>query len=374
MTKRWPAIGFLRMSPKSAAVRVLLKALDAVPVDSYDSTAWQLRNVLLRSEGVRIGPKSTISYGFRCLFTSNGHPPAPIEIGRYVRLGDNAHFYNFGSIRVGDFSTFAQNTVIVNGWHRKENFFPESGPTEIGRGVWVGAGVQIVGSVRIGDFSIIGAGSVVNSDLPACSIAVGVPARLVGSRELDQRQWLAPGIYYDRDTFQTEQELQKSGAFADMGTTWQLRWMNSLTDIGPHDDVRDLLAGKDVANGLFVGDGWYPLEHHEGEAMRWAANDAEIVVTAPALGRRLLSIEIEPGPDTSSGVLPLEVVDDRQVVVGKAAVCGRQWVEVELPLPKAPAARYRLHASRPAAVLPADPRRLTFRAFSIKWGESRTAT
>lgn len=48
--------------------------------------------------------------------------------------------------------------------------------------VWLGANVVVLPNVRIGRGSVIGAGAVVTKDIEAYSIAVGVPARKIGSR------------------------------------------------------------------------------------------------------------------------------------------------------------------------------------------------
>lgn len=50
-----------------------------------------------------------------------------------------------------------------------------------GHGVLLGAGVSVLGPVYIGPGSKVGAGSVVVTDLPAHSVAVGVPARVIKS-------------------------------------------------------------------------------------------------------------------------------------------------------------------------------------------------
>src|SRR3954469_1165019 len=55
-----------------------------------------------------------------------------------------------------------------------------STPIRIGRGVWVGHNCSIVRGASIGDFSVIGANSVVRNEIPPYSIAVGAPARVVG--------------------------------------------------------------------------------------------------------------------------------------------------------------------------------------------------
>ena len=59
----------------------------------------------------------------------------------------------------------------------------------IGAGAWLGAGVKVLDGATIGDGAIVGAGAVVRGDIPAKAIAVGMPARVVGSREA-----AAPGV------------------------------------------------------------------------------------------------------------------------------------------------------------------------------------
>lgn len=52
---------------------------------------------------------------------------------------------------------------------------------KIGEGVLLGAGASVIGNVNIGDGCQIGAGTLVISDLPAHTVAVGVPAKIIGS-------------------------------------------------------------------------------------------------------------------------------------------------------------------------------------------------
>jgi acetyltransferase-like isoleucine patch superfamily enzyme len=52
----------------------------------------------------------------------------------------------------------------------------------IGRDVWLGASVTVLPGLNIGEGAIVGAKAVVNSDLPAWSISVGIPAKVVGER------------------------------------------------------------------------------------------------------------------------------------------------------------------------------------------------
>lgn len=52
-------------------------------------------------------------------------------------------------------------------------------PITIGHNVWIGGNVCVLPGVTIGDNSVIGAGSVVVGDIPARSVAVGNPCRVV---------------------------------------------------------------------------------------------------------------------------------------------------------------------------------------------------
>jgi acetyltransferase-like isoleucine patch superfamily enzyme len=49
---------------------------------------------------------------------------------------------------------------------------------------WLGSGVKVLDGVTIGKGSVIGAGSVVTKNIPPFSVAVGVPARVIKSRNI----------------------------------------------------------------------------------------------------------------------------------------------------------------------------------------------
>jgi serine O-acetyltransferase len=103
------------------------------------------------------------------------HPSA--SIGTSVFL-DHATGIIIGAFAViGDEVTVLQNVTIG-----RKQALPGRAP-RIGRGVLLSAGATILGDVGIGDFARIGAGSVVESDVPAGCTAVGVPARLTNCPE-----------------------------------------------------------------------------------------------------------------------------------------------------------------------------------------------
>ena len=79
-------------------------------------------------------------------------------------------------------------------------------PVTIGDNCWIGAGAVICPGVTIGDNSVIGAGSVVTRDIPANSVAVGNPCRVL--REINERDRL----YYYKDREITQQDLAEEAS------------------------------------------------------------------------------------------------------------------------------------------------------------------
>jgi len=112
-----------------------------------------------------------------------------IDLGPGVFLGPYAVVYGHGGVTIGAGSLVAMHCRILSSNHT----IPPVGtpirsqpdlllPTVIGRDVWLGAGVTVLGGVTLGDGCIVGAGAVVTRDLPPHSIAMGVPAQVVGQR------------------------------------------------------------------------------------------------------------------------------------------------------------------------------------------------
>jgi acetyltransferase-like isoleucine patch superfamily enzyme len=113
-----------------------------------------------------------------------------IETGIDVYLGPFTVVYGHGGVIIGKYTLVAMHCRILSSNHT----MPPGGtyirsqpdelrPTKIGCDVWLGAGVTVLGGVTIGDGCVVGAGAVVTHDLPANSIAMGVPARVVGTRQ-----------------------------------------------------------------------------------------------------------------------------------------------------------------------------------------------
>jgi acetyltransferase-like isoleucine patch superfamily enzyme len=66
--------------------------------------------------------------------------------------------------------------------------FTSKGPTRIGDNVWCGAHVVVTSGVSIGERCVIGANSVVTTDLPPFSVAAGAPARVLKQVEYGTKE------------------------------------------------------------------------------------------------------------------------------------------------------------------------------------------
>lgn len=100
-----------------------------------------------------------------------------VKLGRRVRIWHHGGMI-LGALEIGDDVHIRQNTTF--GVARRGD--PRWKKPILEARVDVGAGAVIVGGVRVGHDSVIGAGSVVLRDVPPFSVAVGVPARIVPRR------------------------------------------------------------------------------------------------------------------------------------------------------------------------------------------------
>lgn len=112
-----------------------------------------------------------------------------IRTGRNVFLGPYVTIYGHGGVEIGDQTLVSMHATILSSNHgtagrdREIRHQPDILlPTKIGRDCWIGANAVILGGVTIGDGSVVGAGAVVTKDLPAYSVAMGVPAKVVRTR------------------------------------------------------------------------------------------------------------------------------------------------------------------------------------------------
>jgi galactoside O-acetyltransferase len=95
-----------------------------------------------------------------------------------------------GAIRIGQQCLIGPNVVMRTAGHRFDDpRLPIRDQGHVVRditiddNVWIGAGAIILGGVHICEGAVIGAGAVVVRNVAAMAIAVGVPAKVIGSRK-----------------------------------------------------------------------------------------------------------------------------------------------------------------------------------------------
>ena len=99
-----------------------------------------------------------------------------IELPCEVQLGRNFVIDHSGGIVISGYARFGDNCRIRNGVVVGLSRVDEPCAPVIGNNVDIGAGAKLLGAITIGDNVLIGANAVVVRDVPADSIAVGVPA------------------------------------------------------------------------------------------------------------------------------------------------------------------------------------------------------
>ena len=109
-------------------------------------------------------------------------PDGELEVGNYSTLLDVTVATN-GSVRVGDYTMIGHQVVLAGGpapvppdTDAPTRDRPE--PIEIGNNCWVTAGSIILPGARIGDDAIVGAGAVIDGEVPPGATAYGNPYRV----------------------------------------------------------------------------------------------------------------------------------------------------------------------------------------------------
>lgn len=121
-----------------------------------------------------------------------------VHLGRGVYTNYGVTFVDDTHIYVGDYTMLGPNVTIATAGHPIDPELRRRGlqynmPVRIGSNCWLGAGVQVLPGVTIGDNTVIGAGSVVTRDIPGGVVAAGIPCRVL--REVGERD----RAFYFRD-------------------------------------------------------------------------------------------------------------------------------------------------------------------------------
>lgn len=144
-----------------------------------------------------IGDRVTVNYRAWLSAVSLNNNECKLVIGTGTVLGNYNHIYATGKIVIGENVLTADKVYISDNMHGyydinipiKDQEIVQNRAVEIGAGSWIGENVCILGS-RIGKNCVIGANSVVTTDIPDFSIAVGVPAKVIKRYSLQEKKWI----------------------------------------------------------------------------------------------------------------------------------------------------------------------------------------
>lgn len=153
-------------------------------------TKYTVHPSAIVDEGAEIGEGSRVWHFV--------HVCGGAKIGKGVSLGQNVFVGN--KVTIGDKCKIQNNVSVYDNVHLEEGVFcgpsmvftnvynprslierkDEYRDTLVKKGATLGANCTIVCGVTIGEFAFVGAGAVVNKDVPAYALMVGVPAKQIG--------------------------------------------------------------------------------------------------------------------------------------------------------------------------------------------------
>lgn len=139
-----------------------------------------IRRIVYQIAGIRMGKGTT----FHMWAAFN--QPENIAIGEDTIIGDHAFLDGRERIIIGNHVDIASSVMIWSGKHdyESEDFHPVFSPVVIEDYVFIGPRVIIQPGVTIGKGAIIAAGGVVTKDVPPFAIVGGIPAKIIGERQL----------------------------------------------------------------------------------------------------------------------------------------------------------------------------------------------
>lgn len=179
--------GELYLPGDEEIMREQLKCLDRLyDFNNTRPTELDKRTAMLKEMFAEIGERCYIEPPLRTNFGGRHvHFGNDVYANFNLTLVDDTHIY------VGDNTMFGPNVTVATAGHPilpelREKMYQYNMPVHIGKNCWIGAGALILPGVTIGDNTVIGAGSVVTKDIPANSVAVGNPCRVlrpIGERD-----------------------------------------------------------------------------------------------------------------------------------------------------------------------------------------------
>jgi len=154
--------------------------------------------LLVGEKSIQIGDNVTIWPWSRIEARRTNMGQGVIQIGDGTVCQPFIHIGSTVSVVIGKGVLIASGVYITD--HDHDYTHPDFPPVDnaqvlvakvtVGDYTWIGERVVVAKGVTIGRSCVIGAGSVVTKDLPDYSMAVGVPARVIKTYDLESKEWI----------------------------------------------------------------------------------------------------------------------------------------------------------------------------------------
>ena len=136
------------------------------------------RDKVIKKLFAKTGENIIVDQNFWCDYGYN------IFTGENFYMNHNCVILDGAKVEFGDNVFIAPNCCFYTAGHPIDYETRNSGleyakPIKVGNNVWIGGSVAVLPGVTIGDNTVIGAGSVVNKDIPPNSVAVGNPCKVI---------------------------------------------------------------------------------------------------------------------------------------------------------------------------------------------------
>lgn len=164
----------------SKIIRIYRKKIFLLKINSTEKSVKILGKVHINATNIKIGKNVTIYPN--AYFWGDGL----IEIGDNVDIGIGTIIFSKKRVRIGNNTAIAAQCYIIDSNHgikkdiliNKQSLEVDDQGIIIGNDVWIAAGCKIVKGAKINNGAIIGALSLVNSEIDENAIAVGIPAKI----------------------------------------------------------------------------------------------------------------------------------------------------------------------------------------------------
>lgn len=160
--------------------------------------------VFIRNKkNIQLGKGFTCGYNCRIEAIVNSEKSGKITFGEDVKIGDYVHIAAAEEVSIGNQVLMASHVFITDldhGSYTKKGSNPNSNPdnrplytkpTVIDDKVWIGENAVILKGVYIGEGSVIGANALVNTSIPAYSVVVGQPAKVIKTYDFEKQEWVS---------------------------------------------------------------------------------------------------------------------------------------------------------------------------------------